>query len=235
MPGLSDAEGVRATHAMMTAPGAAPGVLDGNPVRAEIEEAAGLLGVDFLVNVVLNSRHQVVEAVAGDVHQAFRSGVAAVDRMYKVPVPARYDVVLASAGGYPKDIELYQAQKAITSARRITREGGTIAVFAECREGHGSVEAYDRARRADGPLELVEQFACEEFAMGAHKAYQIAREACRATIHLHSELPAGVVRAFFMRPLERPEDVASLIRARDRVAVLPHATLTLPMVRGEGT
>lgn len=82
-----------------------------SPARKDIEEAAGTAGLDFILNVVINSKKEIIAAVAGDFVQAHRRGAEYVDAMYKVPVePA--DAVIVSCGGYPKDINLYQATKA---------------------------------------------------------------------------------------------------------------------------
>lgn len=229
LPGICDAESVRRTHARMEEPGTGPGRLEGNPVRMEIEEAADLLGVDFMLNVVLNGSHEVVQAFAGDVHEAFRAGTRIVDAMYKAPVADRYDVVIASPGGYPKDVELYQSQKAVASAARIVREGGRIVVFAECREGHGSELAFAWAREASSPRDIVGRFR-KQFVMGGHKAYQLARDVLRAEVYLYSELPEALARTFFLRPIADVNAIGDLIEPGASVAVLPQASLTLPVL-----
>ena len=53
-----------------------------------------------------------------------------------------YDLVIASVGGAPKDINFYQSQKALTHASLFTRDGGVIILAAECPEGSGS-RAYE--------------------------------------------------------------------------------------------
>jgi nickel-dependent lactate racemase len=232
MPGVSDAASVRRTHSKMEAPGTGAGLFDGNPVRAEVEESADMLGVHFIVNVVLNSRHEVVRAFAGDVHQAFRAGTRLVDEIYKVAVPQPYDAVLASPGGFPKDIELYQSQKAITSARRIVRRGGMIIACAECREGHGSAMAYEWAKAARHPQEIIARFRAR-FVMGGHKAYQLALDAVWAHVFLHTALPDDVINAFFCRRARDPAHIASLLADVDSLAVLPQATLTLPVLSSD--
>jgi nickel-dependent lactate racemase len=233
LPGICDAEGIRLTHAKMDSPGAGPGRIDDNPVRLDIEEAADLLGVDFLVNVVLNSRGEVVRAVAGNVHAAFRAGVAIVDQMYKVRVAEPADVVICSPGGYPKDIDLYQAQKAIRSARRIVKPGGTIIALAECREGHGSDLAYAWARHARSPLDIIDRHR-KQFVMGGHKAYQLAADAQYATVYLYSSMPEEVVEAFFLKPLSDLRQAEAMIAGAGSIVVLPQATLTLPLLPGQG-
>ena len=54
----------------------------------------------------------------------------------KLDEPA--DLVIAGSGGFPKDINLYQAQKALLHAAIAVKQGGTIVLAAECREGVGS-------------------------------------------------------------------------------------------------
>ena len=232
MPGVADPGVVNHTHSRMMSPGTGPGRFDGNPVRAEVEEAADILGVHFIVNVALNSRHEIVGAFAGDVHEAFLAGTKLVDRMYKVPASHRYDAVLASAGGSPKDIDLYQSQKAITSARRLARRGGRVIVAAECREGHGSELAHEWAREAETPEDIVRRFE-QGFVMGGHKAFQLARDAQWADVHLLSAMPAATAEAFFLKPIEDAGRITALLEDAESIAVLPQATLTLPVLPGQ--
>lgn len=182
-----------------------------------------------MVNVVLNSRHQIVKAFAGNVHTAFQAGVRLVDQMYKVHVPHRYDAVLASADGHPRDIDLYQSQKAITSARRTVKRGSQVTVFAECREGHGSKLAYDWARKATCPQDIIDRHR-NRFVMGGHKAYQLARDVPWARVFLHSKMAPEVVKTFFLNPLEDLDALEAILAEAESIAVLPQATITLPVL-----
>ncbi|MCX6375835.1 MAG: nickel-dependent lactate racemase, partial [Armatimonadetes bacterium] len=105
-PGMADRAAIETNHSRLEVPGTGMGRIEGNPVRAEIDETGRMAGVDFILNVVQNSRKGVVAAFAGDMIAAHRAGAALVDKMYKMTVPHRADVVIASPGGYPKDIEL---------------------------------------------------------------------------------------------------------------------------------
>ena len=110
----------------MVSPLACAGRLDGNPVREDLEEAAAICGVDFIVNVVLDEHKQIVYAVAGDVTRAHRAGCAYLDRMYRCPIPEKADIVLVSQGGAPKDANLYQTQKALDAAFRKYGPSATV-------------------------------------------------------------------------------------------------------------
>ncbi len=121
----------------MTNPDACAGKLDGNPLREDIEEAAAMVGADFLLNVVLDEHKKIVHAVAGDVVKAHRAGCAFLDRFYLKPIPARADIVLVSQGGAPKDLKLYQTKKAMDNAKTRVKDGGVVILIGSCREGMG--------------------------------------------------------------------------------------------------
>lgn len=231
-PGLADAESIRLSHSRMELRGTGPGRIEGNPVRQEIEEVGRMAKVDFIVNAVLNSGKEVVGVFAGHLKQAFAAGVSVCEQMYAVQAPSRYDVVLASAGGFPKDIELYQSQKALSSAVRAVRRGGRIVLFAECREGHGSETSYQWMKKAARIEDIFDRIR-EGFVMGGHKAYQFAKAVEWAEVHLYSTLDSELVTTYFMRPLASPGAVRELIGKGERVAVLPQAPLTLVRVHHE--
>jgi len=230
-PGIADAESIRHNHSMMEMEGVGPGRWEGNPVRQEIEEAGRMAGVDFILSVVMNSRKEVVCANAGHVVGAFLAGTRVVDEMYRVDVPRAADLVIASAGGHPKDASLYQAQKAVAAARRIVKRGGAIALLAECPEGHGS-ELFDRwMKEATSVREIVARHR-ESFVMGGHKAYQFARDISWAEVFLLSSLSPEQVSAYFMTPLAGAGDLRELVEAATTVAAMPQATLTLAELPG---
>ncbi len=223
-PGMADAAAIRSNHSRMDLPGTGPGNIDGNPVREEINEVGRMAGVDFNVSVALDADHRIVAVRAGDPDLSFRQACCFVDEMYSVEVPSRADLVIASPGGHPKDIDLYQSQKAIEEATQVVKPGGDVLVTARCGEGGGSelFEAWmNEAYTADDIIRRIK----ENFVMGGHKAYQIAREVQRANIHLYSETPPGRVRTWLMQPVRSTTDIEKLIAAAESVIVLPQATL----------
>ncbi|HEY3422431.1 MAG TPA: transcriptional regulator, partial [Methanocellaceae archaeon] len=228
-PGCASLETIRVNHEMMTSPKAETGRLE-SPIREEIDQVPGMLKIDFLLDVVLNSKKEIVAAVAGDVMKAHREGVRLVDRMYRVEVP-RADIVLVSAGGYPKDINMYQAQKAMDNAKHAVKKGGAMILVAQCMECLGndvfacwvdeatSIEA--QARRMD-----------ERFELGGHKASVIAKTAMKCDIYLVSEIPDETVRKMFLIPAKTPEEALNSAFKKlgpdARVLVSPHGGMVLP-------
>lgn len=102
MPGVSTRAAIQANHSMMVQEAACAGNLDTNPLRQDIEEAAALCGVDFLLNVVLDEHKQILRAVAGDVTAAHRAGCAFLDTLYRKEIDCRADIVIVSQGGAPR-------------------------------------------------------------------------------------------------------------------------------------
>jgi len=234
LPGVSAKETIERNHRMILQPNARAGVLEGNPVHEDMMEAARLAGVDFILNVVMNSRREVVRAFAGDLEKAFYEGVRLVDEMYKVPIHRRADIVVVSAGGYPFDINLYQAYKGIDAALNAVKRNGIIILTAECPEGYGNQTFYEWMSRFKGVKELERQIK-RKLAMGGHKAYFLRRALKRATIYLVSVMPDYyAVNVFGFRTAKAVNDAfneaLSQAGRNAKVWVIPHGHSTLPVL-----
>jgi len=185
IPGCASKKTVTANHAFMVHPDAVSGTYVGNPVRADLEEAAAMVGVDFILNVVVDAQHHILAAVAGDGIAAHRVGCDWIAQRGKVAIPEQGDVVVASPGGYPKDVNLYQAQKALDSAALAVRHGGIIILVAECPEGLGNAVFEQWITSGLTCEELLDRIQ-QEFVLGGHKAAAIAKVAREAQLMLVS-------------------------------------------------
>jgi nickel-dependent lactate racemase len=232
LPGISDRASIEACHSRFEAPGAVPGRIIGNPVREEIDEAGRMAGVDLILNVVLNDKKEIVRVFAGDLFEAFLAGSRVVDDMYRVTLNGRVETVILSAGGWPKDINLYQAQKAVESGVRIVRRGGRIVLLAECQEGPGS-ELFHRWMTEEKDLDTIIQKIREKFILGAHKAFQFARELKWAEVFLYSSMDPGLIEKYYMHPIQAFDQIASIIARSESIVILPQATATLPVLADE--
>jgi nickel-dependent lactate racemase len=188
LPAVAGEESIKHNHAMLLNPNARTGILQDNPVHKDMTEAAMLAKVDFIVNTISNSRGEIVKAFAGDLEQAFNEAVKAVDEMYRTQVDRRADIVVASPGGYPADMNLFQAYKALDNALAVVKRGGVVILVAECAEGHGNQVFYDWMQRL-GDLKSVEREIKRNFILGGHKAYYLLKALQNHTIMLVSSLP----------------------------------------------
>lgn len=189
LPAVTSKKSIDSNHALMLDPGSSAGRHDG-AVRQDIEEAAGMLGIDFILNVVLNEKKEIVFAAAGDHIEAHRKGAEFLDRLSKIEVePA--DIIIVSPGGFPKDINIFQSHKALEHVKNALKEGGSIILVAECREGYGN-RVYEEWLKY-GRDEVIERLR-EGFVMGGHKAALIAALSNKFDLYLVSSLPEEMVR-----------------------------------------
>jgi lactate racemase len=230
-PGCASKAGVTANHAMMVRPEAASGRLDRNPVREDLEEAASMVGVDFILNVIVNGDHRVVGAVAGDVTLAHRHGCQMVAKQGTVSVPTKADIVIASAGGFPKDINLYQAHKGLDNAAYFVRDEGVIILLAECLEGFGNHTFKQWILESDTSDDVLNRIQ-REFVLGGHKAAAIAAVQNRANVFLVSKMNGTEVRKSRMIPFESIRDAfiagQDMLGVDSKVIVLPQAGSVIP-------
>ncbi|MCS7108617.1 MAG: nickel-dependent lactate racemase [Sulfolobales archaeon] len=181
LPGIASYESIKENHKMMLLPGAELGRIDGNPVRMDIEEAASMADLNFIVNVVLSESKEILGCFSGHFIKAHREAVKMFNELYGVEIGRKYDIVVASPGGYPKDINLYQAHKALEVAFKCVRPGGVIILLAECKEGIGENKTEEIIYSNMGPEDVI-NFIKEKFDLGYHKAYAIARIATKSEI-----------------------------------------------------
>lgn len=234
LPAVSGEETIQHNHAMMLHPKARTGNLEGNPIHEDMIEAARLAKVDFIVNIVTNSKGELVRVFAGDLEKAFYEGVKLVDEMYKVPIERRADIVIVSPGGHPHDIDLYQAYKGIDDALEAVKRGGVIICAAECPEGHGNEVFHDWMTKFKEPKDMEAEIK-RHFRLGGHKAYYLARAQQKAQIILTSTLPdyyaVGTFRLKTARALNDALRDAFDIAGKDaKVWVMPHGNNTLPIL-----
>jgi nickel-dependent lactate racemase len=231
MPGVSTRQAIQANHSKMVMEWARTGELDRNPVRQDMEETASYVSVDFILNVVLDENKNIVKAVAGHHMKAHREGCRFLDSMYRVRVDKPADIVVVSAGGYPKDINLYQAQKALDNARHAVREGGIIILLAGCKEGLGEKVFEQWIRSAKSPDDLIERIQTD-FQLGGHKAAAIAMVLKHCDVYLVSEMDDDEVRKLFMQPYSDIQsaygDALHRLGPESKVFVIPWGGSTLP-------
>ena len=234
MPGVSTREAIQCNHRMMVREEAHAGNLDTNPLRQDLEQAAQICGVDFIVNVVLDEHKQIVRAVAGDLVKAHREGCRFLDKMYLKELDSRADIVLVSQGGAPKDLNLYQTQKALDNAKHAVKNGGTIILIGSCKEGLGEKVFEEWMLNAPTAESMIERIG-RDFQLGGHKAAAIAMVLQNAEIYLVSELADDFVEKIFLKPAHSAQEALDAAFERlgpdATVLAMPYGGSTLPRAK----
>ena len=229
MPGVSTKEAIRQNHKMMVEPTAYAGNLE-SPVRLDIEEAGKLLGIDYILNVVLDEHKNIIFACAGDSVLAHREGCKFLDELYSVAIKEKADIVVVSAGGYPKDQNMYQAQKALDNAKHAVKDGGIIIWLASCKEGLGSA-VFEEWMTMKTPKQMIEDIK-KDFKLGGHKAAAISLVLEKSRIFLVSDLDDNLVKGIHLEPYRdlntAYDDATRLLGENSSVYVMPYGGSTLP-------
>ncbi len=219
LPGVSSHETIMKNHSLALAekkgegvnPKVAAGKLDGNPCYEDIVAGAEMARPTFLLNTVCDTtEHRIVDAVAGETVQAHRRGCQKVSDRFGVSIDQRCDLVVASCGGYPKDINLYQTYKTVYNARRAVNKGGTIVVLSECREGMGN-DDFATMLLGFSDSESREASLRESFTIGGYMGLHLTLMAEECDIILVSDLAPGTLEKTGLKQCESVQEARDFI------------------------
>jgi nickel-dependent lactate racemase len=178
-------------------------------------------------------------AFAGDMEAAFLEASQLVVELYRVTVDRRADIVVVSAGGYPSDMNLYQALKGVDNALDAVKRGGVIILVAECTEGVGNQVFYDWMTRLPD-VKSVEKEVRRNFVIGGHKAYYLYKALQSHPVLLVSSMPDFYATSIFKLKTARAindalNDAMKLAGSASRVWAMPQGSYTLPVYKSPET
>ena len=124
--------------AILEHPKAATGVLAGNPFHVEAAEIARIAGVDFTLNVTIDTQCRLTGVLTGDLETAHLADAEFTEKQAKATVSEPADAVLTSCVNHPLDATFYQVVKSAIAALDVVKEGGSVVLYAECNQGIGS-------------------------------------------------------------------------------------------------
>mgnify|MGYP000135297597 FL=1 len=241
IPGIASRETVMANHALSlnsgigsgTNPLVRSGRLDGNPLHLDMLEGALMLNPCFIINVVVDDNYRLVRAFAGDMQEAHIQACRLVDSMNTVDIHRRYPVVIASAGGYPKDINVYQPMKTLCHMLECIEPGGIMIMLSESREGFGSPDTEQQITGYDNMLDR-EKALRENYSIGAHTGYLYAETAEKYTFIFVTDFGAenfSKTKMHIARTLDEALELAASLcpdKFRGDVCLMPNGSVTLP-------
>lgn len=240
-PGVCGYEMIQKNHALAVQDAGATGLnpniqtgkMAGNPVAEDMLDIARRVGVDFILNVVVNEKKEFVYLAAGELHEAHQAGCRVTEQIFGIEIKAKADVVIVSSGGYPKDIQLYQAIKALDNAAYAVRDGGVIVLVSECSDGIGSRPFQEFF--AHGEVEDMSAALKADFTMPGFVSLRTASICRKTPVILISSLAEDVVEQVKMRPassLAEAWQLAEEILGRhpESVYLMPHGSNTFPIM-----
>jgi len=159
VPGVAAQETIKVIHSprFMREPLATEGSTEGNPLHAELLEAAALARHDFILDVTLTPERAISGVFAGNPVKAHAAGVEFMVSTSLTSLDCLVDAVITSSAGYPLDLTFYQCLKGLTAAQHIVKPGGKMLLLAECAEGIGSPEYARLLKSYRGHAEFLKE------------------------------------------------------------------------------
>jgi len=238
LPGVAGRKSVFQNHSfqMIGHPKARYGILKGNPIHEDAMEAAKMVRLNFMVNVVLNKERKIVKAFAGDSVKAYEAGVDLLDAMVRVPTPRKADIVITTNGGYPLDRNLYQAVKGMATGELVVRRGGVIVIMAECIDGIEHESFYQLMEEAKNPNEVLETIKKEEPIIDQWETQVLARILKKAEVIVVSKgVKDELIEDMLMTSASTPEEALALALRKAgnaaKIVAIPEGPLVIPHVR----
>ena len=234
LPGCAAESSIQANHLLSfnrdtleKRDGIASGQLDGNPVHEDMIEAVGMLNPSFLINTVLGSDGEIVAVYTGHWRDAHRRGCEEYFAAHSVTVVERSPLVIVSAGGAPRDINLIQSHKAMEHASAVLEEGGAMVVLAECTEGLGR----DDFLRwfVPGGSRATARMLVDGYKINGQTAWGLRRKTERFRLILVSSLEADTVRRMGLEPYATLDSALSAISSQTGY-IIPGGMTTLPIL-----
>ena len=239
LPGIASRQSCMASHFSVLNPGegngknplATTGNLEGNPVHRAMVEGCAMATPAFVLNTVLAPDKRIIAAFAGHWRDAHEAGCRFYRERFAFPVAEKVDLVVASCGGFPKDINLIQAHKAMEYAAQALRDGGVMILLAECRDGFGNGTFFSWFRHKG--LEVFEAALRAAYEINGQTAYSVLQKALRFRIILVSEFPLQQVEQMAMIPARTLDEALGLatgmLPADWRCYLMPDAGSLLPV------
>ncbi len=240
MPGVCSYDSIMTNHKLSLNPngrGLNPkvkaGKLDDNPISEDMLQVANTVGVDFAFNVVIDEeRHRIAYATAGEVENSHILGAKFVDKYFGIKIDKQADLIIASCGGYPKDIDLYQTYKTVHNMVPALKPGGVGILLSECREGIGNEKFYTIFTDHENNDER-EDYLRENYNIAGFMGFSQAIWAEEYKLILVSDLPDEKIRNMNMIPaksLKNALDIAGdYLAAEHNAYIMPTGAVTYPL------
>ncbi len=239
VPGIAGMQTICHNHAysldperLRSNPRIGNGVLENNPLNEDMCEAAGMMKSLFMVNLVMNAQMKLSSIFSGHYLASWLRACREVDRIYRVDVPERADVIIASCGGYPKDMSLYQGTKTIDNVESGLKPGGTLILLIEAREGGGHPEYFDWI--GDLTHGTIEERLRTHFTVPGYIFFLNCEQAQRYRVMLLTSIDPEIVKPMGLEAYSNMDELLKRAQlAGKSIYVIPNGSTVIPHVAGE--
>jgi len=241
MPGVAGYETIRQNHRLTLENKTGQfhqdcneGNIKTNPVYLDLSQVVKFVPHSTSLQFALNVKGEIVQAETGPILETQGKICATVNELYSIPIREKADIVVASAGGFPADVNLIQSHKSIHHAFQAVKPNGSIVLLAECPEGIGS-KTFMPYLKESSSTEIGKSLL-DDYKINGHTALSLRAKAEKARIFFVSKLENDEVRQTGMIPCSTIEEALThatqdLRGANSKGYILPYANLYLPIIK----
>lgn len=240
VPGIAGVETILANHSAknIASPYARFGIYRENPMYKNANEITKLVGVDFTVNVCINEKHKIVQVAAGHFEKIHQKLVNYQLKKVFREIKAPFDIVICGNGGYPLDLNLYQAVKSMAIGEMGVKKGGTIISVNECADGVGIGQEKFKELIFSGmaPKEIHKKILNKEIVVPDQWEIQIlARVLLKSEVYIVSKLKETEIGNIGLKYAETVEDAIKIslksLGPEANILLLPNGPQVLPLLK----
>ncbi len=209
LPGIASYQAIRNNHSMVGEKNVQIGCLRGNPIHEDMTANANLVNIDMSIQMVKDASGNLFSYFVGDNQRAFEEGTKLSQKLCGIIIKEKFDVVIASVGGAPKDCSIYQSQRALTNAVSAVKEDGLIFLVGEMKNGIGNSIFEEWLQK---PLEEVCNLSRSQIDIGIHSAFLTAKnfEKCQK-VYLYSSKGSDWSKKYHFDYLEDLSDIKDIV------------------------
>lgn len=233
-PGLASAQTIEATHMLALdferggrRAGVSAGLLKGNAVSEECERVAAMIAPAFVVNAIVDDRGRIEQVFAGHWDAAHKQACAAYASSHTRRIAEKRELVIASCGGSPYDLNMIQSHKALDMAAAACLDGGTIILLAECGDGLGRADFLKWFESADS--RALEARLREAYEVNGQTAWALLTKTERFRVHFVTRLSDDDVRKMRMIPVHSIDEALANILPNTKGYIMPRGAALLPV------
>ncbi len=211
-PGLASAKTISETHKLAFdcdkkthRDGVGIAKLNGNPVHEAFIEVVEKCPPKFAINTFVNDRGEIVDLVCGHWKTSHEKACQVYERKNTIKLNEKRDLVIVSCGGFPHDLNLVQAHKALDMASHACKDGGTIVFLAQCENGLGRNDFADWFKASDS--EALADWLCEKYQVNGQTAWSLLKKAENFDIRIVTDLPRKSAKQMRLSKIESFVDV----------------------------
>lgn len=223
-PGLASSRTISESHKLAfdcktktRRKGVDTGILDGNAVHEAFMEAVKKLPPSFSINTIVNDAGEAIDLFCGDWISAHRMTCEFYASQHTIEIVEKRDLVIVSCGGFPYDVNMIQAHKALDTASRACQDGGTIVFLAECADGLGRRD-FINWFESENSIRLAEKL-CEGYQVNGQTAWNLLRIAEKFNVNIFTSLSENETRQMRLHKINSLED--SLFDKNAKGYILP--------------